>query len=99
MINNYEISNSELGAMIRDAHQKHLEYVESMRPIWEEEGRELRNIRENLNISRNEISERVGVCTQVIAKFEKGKSVRSRNMLKQSYQTSLELIQLKKNIS
>lgn len=91
------INNEELGAKVKAAHQKHLEHIETMTPTWQAEGHDFRNVRENLNISRRELSHYVGVCAQVIAKFEKGLSVRSRNMLKHSYSTSLELIQLKRN--
>ena len=36
------------------------------------------------------------ISTLVIAKVEKGKSVRSRNILQQSYKTALEFIQIKR---
>ena len=94
---NFEISDSELGAKVKDAHQKHLDYVEEMTPTWQAEGLEFRAVREDLKISRRELSDYIGVCDQVIAKFEKGLSVRSRNMLMHSFKTSLELIQLKRN--
>ncbi len=91
------ISNEELGAKVKAAHQKHLQHIEVMTPTWQAEGRDFRNVRENLNISRRELSKHIGISDQVIAKFEKGLSVRSRNMLKHSYSTSLELIQLRRN--
>ena len=97
MITNFEISDSELGAKVKAAHQKHLDYVEMMTPVWQAEGLEFRKVREDLKVSRCELSKYVGVCDQVIAKFEKGLSVKSRNMLMQSFKTSLELIQLKRN--
>lgn len=95
----YGISNEELGAKVKAAHQKHIEHVEAMKSIWEKEGQEFRAVREDLKVSRNELSRHIGISDQVIAKFEKGLSVRSRNMLKQSYQTSLELIQLQRSFS
>ena len=97
MITNFEISDSELGAKVKAAHQKHIAHVEEMKPVWQTEGRDFRKVREDLKISRRELSQCVGVCDQVIAKFEKGLSVRSRHMLMQSFKTSLELIQLKRN--
>ena len=96
-MNNFEISDSELGAKVKAAHQRHLEHIEAMTPTWQAEGSEFRTARENLKISRRELSKYVGISDPVIAKFEKGLSVRSRNMLKQSFQTSLELVQLKRN--
>lgn len=95
----YGISNEELGAKVKAAHQKHIERIEAMRHVWEKEGQEFRAVREDLKISRNELSRHIGISDQVIAKFEKGQPVRSRNMLKQSYQTSLELIQLQRSFS
>lgn len=88
-MNNFDISNFELGAKVKVAHQKHLERLETMRPLWATEGLNFRGIRENLKISRRELSRHIGISDQVIAKFEKGQFVRSRNMLKQSYKTSL----------
>lgn len=101
MFYNFEssISNEELGAKVKAAHQKHIERIEAMRPVWEKEGQEFRAVREDLKISRNELNRHIGISDQVIAKFEKGLSVRSRNMLKQAYQTSLELVQLQRNDS
>ena len=99
MITNFEISDSELGAKIKAAHQRHLEHIEEMTPTWQAEGAEFRKVREDLNISRRELSQHIGISDQVIAKFEKGLSVRSRNMLRQSFKTSIELIQLKRNNS
>ena len=97
MLFNQNISNEELGAKVKAAHQKHLEHISAMRPIWELEGQQFRELRENLKIPRKKLSQHIGISAQVIAKFEKGQSVRSRNMLKQSFQTSIELIQLKRN--
>lgn len=94
---NQNISNEELGSKVKAAHLRHLAFIESMRPSWELEGQKFKIIREDLKISRKELSSYIGISDQVIAKFEKGKSVRSRNMLKTSYQTSLQLIQFKRN--
>ena len=91
------ISNEELGAKVKAAHQKHLAHIEAMTPVWQTEGLKFRAVREDLKVSRRELSQHIGVCDQVIAKFEKGLSVRSRHMLIQSFKTSLELIQLKRN--
>lgn len=91
------IRNEELGAKVKAAHKKHLAHIEAMTPIWQTEGLKFRAVREDLKVSRRELSQHIGISDQVIAKFEKGLSVRSRNMLKQSYSTSLELIQLKRN--
>ena len=61
MISNFEISDSELGAKVKAAHQKHLEHIEAMTPVWQAEGLEFRKVREDLKISRCELSQCVGV--------------------------------------
>ena len=41
MCMSYEnISNAALGAKIKRDHRRHLERIERMTPIWEEEGKE-----------------------------------------------------------
>lgn len=93
--NNYDgISNYLLGAKVKAAHKKHLEKIEMLTPQWILTGKKFRAEREKLNISRKQLSRYMGISPQVIAKFEKGKSIRSRNMFKQSYLTALELIEI-----
>ena len=91
------ISDAELGAKVKAAHIKHMENVERNTPKWKDMGRKYKTLRQNLNITQKQISEYVGVSPQVVAKFEKGKSVRSRNMLQQSYSTAMTLIQIQRN--
>lgn len=81
-----DITDEELGARIKANHEKYLERVALQTPQWIQEGLKLK-----------EISENVGVSSQVVAKLEKGKPVRSRKMLKQSYQTALKFIQLQRS--
>lgn len=92
-----DITDEELGARIKANHEKYLERVALQTPQWIHEGLKLKEIRERLNITQKEISENVGVSSQVVAKLEKGKPVRSRKMLKQSYQTALKFIQLQRS--
>ncbi len=91
------ISNEELGARVKAAHIKHLERVEQQTPLWKITGKQFKNVRQSLNITQKQISNCVGISSQVIAKFEKGEPVRSRNMLEQSYKTALEFIQFKRS--
>ena len=91
------ISNEVLGARVKAAHIKHMQNVEINTPQWQETGRQYKQMRKDLNITQKQISKYVGVSTQVVAKFEKGKSVRSRNMLQQSYSTAITLIQMQRN--
>lgn len=97
MLYNDDISNEELGEKVKAAHLNHLLYIQAMRPSWLAEGRNFRKVREDLKVSRRELSTYIGISDQVIAKFENGQSIRSRTMLKHSYKTSLQLIQLKRN--
>lgn len=92
-----DITNEELGAILKANHEKYLERVALLTPQWIHEGLKLKKIRKHLNITQKEISENVGVSSQVVAKLEKGKPVRSRKMLKQSYQTALKCIQLQRS--
>ena len=91
------ISDAKLGSIVREAHEKHLEKIKELTPQWIITGKKFKQARKKLNISRKELSKYIGISEQVIAKFEKGQSVRSRNMLQQSYQTAMDLIQIQRN--
>ena len=91
------ISDAKLGAIVREAHEKHLEKIKKLTPQWIITGKKFKQARKKLNITRKELSKYIGISDQVIAKFEKGQSVRSRNMLQQSYQTAMDLIQIQRN--
>ena len=51
MITNFEISDSELGAKVKAAHQKHLQHIDDIKPIWQVEGSEFRAVREDYHNS------------------------------------------------
>lgn len=91
------ISDAELGARVKAGIIKHQQKIEINTPQWQETGRQYKQMRKDLNITQKQISKYVGVSTQVVAKFEKGKSVRSRKMLQQSYSTAMTLIQTQRN--
>ena len=91
-----ELSNSEIGRKVRISWFKYQEYVEENTPLWQLEGIRLREKRKARKISQKELSQYIGICTQTLAKLEKGEPVRSRKMMKQSYETSCELITLKR---
>lgn len=93
-----EISNEELGKRVRYSFERHQQYVEQHRSEWEEKGKEFRRERENRNLSRADISEFIGISPQTLYKLEKGKSVRSRRMLEQSFQTALRCIDLERQL-
>ena len=89
-----ELSDSE----VRISWIKYQEYVEENTPPWQQEGTKLREKRKARKISHSqkELSQCIGICTQTLAKLEKGEPVQSRKMMKQSYETSCELITLKR---
>ena len=86
------LSNEQLGAKIRENHQKHLERIAEMTPVWEKEGLELRERRTRLNISQKQIGQSIGVNTRVISKLENGKYIDRRKLVITSYCTSIKCI-------
>ena len=92
------MTNAELGAKVRINHERYLERVAMMTPQWQEEGAVHRKMRKSNKITINEISELIGICTQVISKFEHGKPIRSRNVIAQSYRTAINYINLKRQM-
>lgn len=92
------ISNEALGAKIKRSYQRHNEIVQENTAVWQQEGQEYRGVRENLNISQKEISENIGACVAVVSKFEHGKYVRSRNMLRHAYKLAMKNIQNERNV-
>ena len=97
-INKYgkEMSDAELGAVVRKNHKKYMKNVEENTPYWQEEGEAFRKARQALNISQRELAEGIGVSPITVGKYEKGKPVRSRKMLRQSGISVMELTQLKR---
>ena len=91
-----EMSDEELGALVRKNHKKYMKMVEENTPQWQEEGEEFRKARQALNINQRELAEGIGVSAMTVGKYEKGKPVRSRNMLRQSGINVMELTQLKR---
>ena len=92
----HELSDSEIGRKVRVSWFKYQEYVEENTPLWQLEGIKLRGKRKARKISQKDLSQCIGICTQTLAKLEKGEPVRSRKMMKQFYETSCELIKLKR---
>lgn len=91
-----ELSDIEIGKKVRISWLKYQEYVAENTPLWQQEGDKLRDKRKAQKISQKELSQYIGICPQTLAKLEKGEPVRSRKMMKQSYETSCELITLKR---
>ena len=93
-----DISNALLGKRVREAQDRHRMYVAENTPLWIKEGAQMRARRESQKISQAELSELVGVCTQTLGRFEGGKSVKRRNMMKKSYDTAINFILLRREL-
>ena len=93
-LDNYgnDISDAELGAKVREAHEACKRSSKVKEPIRAEEGAKLKEQRERLRVSRREMSEWIGVSEQTVANMEKGKPVQSPNMMIQSYKHGLKYI-------
>jgi len=85
-----EISNDYLAEKVRESYNRYKLHVEENTPRWQEEGLEMKNMREKLGLSQKHLGEFVGVSPQTIAKMEKGKPVRSRKMLMTSCKTIMD---------
>jgi len=92
-----EMSDVELGAFVRKNHEEYLKKIEENTPRWQQEGEIFRKARQALNISQRELAEGIGISPITVGKYEKGKPVRSRNMLRQSGINVMELTQLKRD--
>ena len=92
-----EMSDAELGAFVRKSHREYLKTIEENTTLWQQEGESFRKARQALNITQREIAEGIGVSPMTVGKYEKGKPVRSRNMLRQSGINVMELTQLRRD--
>lgn len=99
MYNLDEMSNEALGAKVRWNMEKRREYVAQQTPFWQKEGIIMQTTRTSMGITQRAVSELIGVSTQTIRKLERGQSVRSRKMMIQSYETAIDLINLKRTLS
>lgn len=99
MCNLDNMSDEALGAKLRRNMEKRREYVAQQTPFWQKEGALMQATRTGMGISQREVSEMIGVSTQTLRKLERGQSVRSRKMMKQSYETAIDFINLKRTLS
>ena len=96
-INYTSDSDTIIGAKVRHNHEVHMAKIAELTPKWVDDGKMFRALREDMKISRKELSETIAVSDQVIKKLEDGKSVRSRKMLQKSFENGCALIQRKRN--
>ena len=89
-----QISDEELGKRVKHSFERYQQYIEQHRSEWEEKGKLFRHERERRNVSRVDISKLIGISPQTLYNLEKGKSVRSRKMMEQSFKTAISYIDL-----
>ena len=72
-INKYgkEMSDAELGAVVRKNHREYLKTIEKNTPLWQQEGESFRKARQALNITQREIAEGIGVSPITVGNYEK----------------------------
>ena len=90
-------TDAYIGEKVRKNREEYLASIVKNTPKWIDEGKLFRALREDMKISRIELSQEIAVSDQVIKKLEDGKSVRSRKMLKKSFENGCALIQHKHN--
>ena len=90
------VSDTELGAKLRESQKRYQEYVEANRPIWKEEGIMFKKVRETMGVTQRELSELIGISPQTLGRLEKGEPVRSRKMMIESSRTALNLVDLQR---
>lgn len=90
------VSDTELGASIRESQKRYQEYVALNRPRWQEEGALFKKVRETMGVTQRELSELIGISAQTLGRLEKGEPVRSRKMMIESSRTALNLVDLQR---
>ena len=90
-------SDAIIGAKVRHNREEHLANIAKNTSKWKYEGKKFRALREDMKISRIELSDVIDVSAQVRKKLEDGKSVRSRKMLRKAFENGCTLIQYKRN--
>ena len=80
--------------LIEEKRRKRDNFVRKMTPIWIEEGKKMRYIRDGLCISRREISELIGFSTSTVASFEAGNPIRNRWYFEKAYRLAIKYIQI-----
>lgn len=100
MYNLDKMSNETSGAKLQRNIEEYRAYiVEAHAPLWQKEGALMQATRTGMGITQHAISELFGVSTQTFQKLKKGQYVCSRKMMKQSYETAIDFINLKRTLS
>lgn len=88
-----------IGKRVLESQARHRKHVEEHTKEWQDTGDRFRNARDSLNVSRRQMRSLIGTSEATIARFERGLSIRARNIVEASYRTALRLIQLQRQQS
>ena len=88
-----------IGNRVLASQARHRQYVEEHSQEWQDIGTRYRSARDSLNISRRQLRSLIGISEATIARFERGLSIRSRNIVEHAYRTALRFIQLQRQQS
>lgn len=78
---------------------RHCQYVAEHTQEWKDTGTRFRNARDALNISRRQMRSLIGISEATIARFERGHSIKARNIVETAYRTALRFVQLQREQS
>lgn len=78
-------------AMTPEALARWREKLDAEKPQREKEGRLFKEAYQRLGISRNELARRTNMSASTIAKFEQGKFVRSRKIVKRALENAARI--------
>jgi len=88
-----------IGKRVLASQARHRQYVAEHSKEWQDIGNRFRNARDSLNISRRQMRSLIGISEATIARFERGHSIKARNIVEAAYRTALRLVQLQREHS
>ena len=77
-----------IGNRVLTSQARHRRYVAEYAQEWQDTGTRFRNARDALNQMRTLI----GISEATIARFERGHSIKARNIVEAAYRTALNLV-------
>ena len=83
-----------IGEAVVEHQEQRQKYNEEHAAEWKSSGEQYRKVREALNLSQNQIAERIGCGKNVISRFELGKNMKWRNVIVTGYKSAIEFFQL-----
>ena len=88
-----------IGNRVLASQARHRRYIAEHAQEWQDTGTRFRNARDALNISRRQMRTLIGISEATIARFERGHSIKARNIVEVAYRTALNLVQLQREQS